>query len=168
MSAATRLSEPERLRLLGLMGVDVYVPRPRGVPVRMSTDSQAVSVANAAQPNKVHRAAPSAGVPMREVAAARGPARVARTPRIRVRCPDAARAPRLLQSVLRAAGIGEGEWVMEGNSEVGELPLWSFGGVSAALDSTPVLRLPALADLQHSASERRRAWPTLRACRRCA
>ncbi len=167
MSAATQLPESERLRLLGLMGVDVYVPRERGVPITMAMGSHS-SDNTSTTASAGRRIAPFAGDSPRQDPGQGGASRPPRTPCIRVRCPDAARAPRLLQSVLRAAGIDEGQWVMEGNSEVGELPLWSFGGVSAALDSQPVLRLPALADLQHSAAERRRAWPTLRACRQRA
>ncbi len=126
------LPESERLRLLGIMGVDVYVPR-------IAPLARATEVASA-----------PAQVPATSLAA-----------RVLVRGVGADARPRLLAAVLRGARLQSQDWSLAPGSG-GALPEWRFGQVEGAGVTPPALALPSLAELRESVSARRDAWRLLR------
>lgn len=126
------LPESERLRLLAIMGVDVYVPRD----------------------------APLARAPA--VAAGRAPASLAspRAARVLVRGDGADARPPLLAAVLRGARLRGEDWTLS-NSSADELAEWRFGYVDAPA-APAALALPSLAELRGSLAARRDAWRLIR------
>lgn len=138
MNMQARLPDTERLRLLGIMGVDVYVPR-------LAPLARAV----AASPTHVSVQPPGTSTPL-QVAA-----------QVQVRGADAEEYLPLLAAILRSARLRRADWVLAGGSS-GALPEWRFGDAAQGGPTPPALALPSLAELRASVSARRHTWQLLR------
>lgn len=133
----SRLPDSERLRLLGIMGVDVYVPR--AAPLARPLEQGKIRSQDSATDSTPHRTAANA--------------------RLRVSGDDVGKHPILLAAVMRSARVFPQEWSISSRaSEV--LPEWHFGEWAEAFQ--PALTLPNLADLRESIAVRRATWHVLR------
>jgi len=142
------LEPSERLRVLALLGVDVYVPRPTPLArPRVARDGDRERRDPAALP------LPHAPPPR---------ASIARPPRVRVSCANAEQHARLLTAVMRGARIRPEEWTLDDEPRRATLPLWRFGAAGTSGEAAPTVTLPDLARLRDSVVERRAAWLALR------
>lgn len=139
MNAQARPAASERLRLLAIMGVDVYVPR----------DSPLANAADVSPVSQLPSEAPS-------MSAAR----------VRISCVGADSRLPLLAAVLRGVRLQREDWTLAGEL-AGALPEWRFGE-SAVGAPPPAVSLPSLAALRDSVSVRRDTWHLLRAWLRSA
>lgn len=131
--------QSERLRMLGIMGVDVYVPRTAPI-------ARAV------------RAAPAVPAVQPQVSSATSHARA----RVLIRGVGADEASPLLAAVLRGARLRRQDWAMTGEA-VCARPVLQFGDFVGKNDAVPAIVLPGLAELRDSVSARRNSWTLLRA-----
>ncbi len=136
------LAESERLRLLAIMGVDVYVPR--DVPLARVAHS-VVSPLRPAQSAGEGRSQAKPG-----------------TPRVLVGGVRRDEYPQLLAAVLRAARLRSGDWTFAVGA-AGRLPEWRFGVAVVGDAIEPAMTFPRLAELRESVPARRGTWHQLRA-----
>jgi len=138
MSAVFRVPEFERQRILGIMGVDVYVPRTTPI-------ARAIAAAPA-----THAAQPQLSSTTSNASA-----------RVRIRGCDVDERSPLLAAVLRGARLRRQDWTMTGISAT-VLPVFQFGDVPEIDAAVPAVELPDLAQLRDSVVARRDSWTQLR------
>ena len=137
MSMQAQMPATERLRLRGVMGIDVYVPR--GTPLARTVDVAPVRATMAT----VARPPPSAAA------------------RVLIAGVDAEEHSPLLAAVLRGARLRRQDWALAGES-TSTVPEWRFGDVEGAAARAPALALPSLGELRDSVVARRASWHVLR------
>ncbi len=140
MIIEARLPEHERLRLLAIMGVDVYALR--GTPLAR-TDAQADETAAHPVPAPGPRPSPP-------------------TARVRISGVGKGEHPVLLAAVMRSARLRNEDRTTV-NATGDALPAWHFGDAGSDGAAPHALVLPALAAMRDSVPARREAWSRLRA-----
>lgn len=143
MSAmAASMDEYERLRLLAIMGVDVYVPR--DTPLARVSQPGATQARDTPSPSENQALATPVGA------------------RLIIGGIRRDEHPRFLASVLRAARLRSGDWTFDASASP-RLPEWRFGSSAAGEETLPAMTFPDLAELRDSVVARRCTWHQLRA-----
>ncbi|MEO6064708.1 MAG: hypothetical protein ABIP49_02860 [Lysobacterales bacterium] len=156
MNTVLHVSEFERQRMLGIMGVDVYVPRtaPIARAVEAAPPCRPLLSGNAPKLDVRHCRESGTPVPL-------GSRGSIETSRVLVDGAGIDGGSPLLAAVLRGARLRREDWAMAVD-DAASLPVFQFGVASGKHTALPTLVLPDLAQLRLSVIARRDSWTRLR------